>query len=80
MELSTAFISNVDDEVSWQSPAVVYSIVYLPTVDKLGFMIPVDKFILRPSGSETKVPPGVTIVGVIVDKSFTQYKVAGYLN
>ena len=43
-------------------------------------MIPVDKFILSPAGSETNVPPGVTIVGVIVDKSFTQYEVAGYLN
>ena len=43
-------------------------------------MIPVDKFILRPAGFETKVPPDVTIVGVTVDISFTQYVFAGYLN
>ena len=43
-------------------------------------MIPVDKFILRPAGFETKVPPGVTIVGVTLDISFTQYVFAGYLN
>ena len=43
-------------------------------------MIPVVRFISRPVGFEIKVPPGVTIVGVTVDKSFTQYEVAGYLN
>tara|TARA_Y100000385_G_C12615246_1_gene434657 strand:+ start:301 stop:534 length:234 start_codon:yes stop_codon:yes gene_type:complete len=72
VESSTLLITIIVDETDEHKAAVVYSRVYVPTLDIAGFIAPLDVLKFRPAGLELKVPPIVFIVGVIVPEKLSQ--------
>ena len=60
------------DETDEHKAPMVYSRVYVPTLDIAGVIAPLDVSKFSPSGLELKVPPIVFIVGVIVLEKLSQ--------